>query len=125
VLPFVNISGEAPQDVLADAMTEAVISDLAKGSALRVVSRTSAMRYKGQAKALPEIARELGVSAVVEGSVVSAGGRVRVTAQLIDAGTDQHLWAQSYDRELKDVLALQEELARAIARAVEGTLAPR
>jgi TolB-like protein len=125
VLPFVNISGEAPQDVLADAMTEAVISDLAKGSALRVVSRTSTMRYKGQAKALPEIARELGVSAVVEGSVVSAGGRVRVTAQLIDAGTDQHLWAQSYDRELKDVLALQEELARAIAGAVEGTLAPR
>jgi TolB-like protein len=102
-----------------------VITDLARGSGLRVVSRTSVMRYKGVTKALPEIARELGVGAVVEGAVVRSGDRVRVTAQLIDAATDEHLWAQTFDRDVKNVLALQEELAQAISRAVQETLALR
>ena len=124
VLPFADLSTEAPRDFSADAMTEAVITDLASFRDLRVVSRTSVMRYKGMAKPLPEIARELGVQAVVEGSVVRAGGRVRVTAQLIDAATDEHIWARSFDRDVKDVLELQGELARAIAQAVAASLAP-
>jgi TolB-like protein len=124
VLPFADLSTEAPRDFPADAMTEAVITELAGFRDLRVVSRTSVMRYKGEARPLPEIARELGVQAVVEGSVVRAGDRVRVTAQLIDAATDEHIWARSFDRNVKDVLELQGELARAIAQAVAASLAP-
>ena len=105
------------QDFFADSLTEAIITDLAKVRALRVISRTSVMRYKGANRPLPEIARELGASAVVEGSVVRVGDRVRVTAQLIDATTDEHLWAESYERDLKDVLAVQDEVARRSPRA--------
>jgi TolB-like protein len=124
VLPFADLSADAPRDFSVDAMTEAVITDLAGFKDLRVVSRTSVMRYKGEARPLVEIARELGVSAVVEGSVLRAGDRVRVTAQLIDAATDEHIWARSFDRDAKDVLAVQDELARAISQAVAAALGP-
>ncbi len=106
-------------------MTEELISDLAKISALRVTSRTSVMRYKGSPKSLPEIAKELGVDAVVEGTVTRAGSQVKITAQLIDAVKDRHLWADSFQRELKDVLALQGEVARAIAGEIGVRLTPQ
>ena len=115
VLPLANLSGDPQQEYFADGMTEELITDLAQIGALRVSSRTSAMRYKGMQKLVPEIARELNVDAVVEGSVLRVGDRVRVTAQLIAAATDKHLWASSYERELRDVLTLQGEVARAIA----------
>src|SRR6266568_3209742 len=105
-------------------MTDALITELAQIGRLRVISRTSMMRYRATRKPLPEIARELNVEAVVEGTVVRVGPRVRVTAQLIHAPTDRHLWARSYDRELRDVLALQEEVARAIAQAVQVEVRP-
>jgi serine/threonine-protein kinase len=107
VLPLENLSGDPEQEYFADGMTEALITELSRFSALRVVSRTSVMRYKDTRAPLPEIGRELQVDAVVEGSVLKADGRVRVTAQLIDARTDRHLWAENYDRELQDILALQ------------------
>jgi tetratricopeptide (TPR) repeat protein len=106
-------------------MTEALITDLCKIGALKVISRTSAMRYKGSDKPLPEIARELGVDAVVEGSVQRVGERVRITAQLIHAQTDEHLWAESYDRDVQDVLALQSEVARSIAQEIRVKLTPQ
>ncbi len=122
VLPLDNLSGDPDQEYFADGMTEVLTSDLAKVSAIKVISRTSAMRYKGTDKPLPEIARELNVEGVVEGSVMRAGDRVRITAQLIEAGTDQHIWSESYERDLKDVLSLQSGVARAIAREIEVTL---
>ena len=125
VLPLANLSGDPQQEYFADGMTEELISDLAKISALRVTSRTSVMRYKGSTKSLPEIAKELGVDAVVEGSVTRAGSQVKITAQLIDAVKDRHLWADSFQRELKDVLALQGEVARAIAGEIGVRLTPR
>ena len=125
VLPLDNLSGDPAQDFFADGMTEALIADLAKIDGLRVISRTSAMRYKGARRPLPEIGAELGVDAVVEGAVVRAGGRVRITAQLIHAATDTHLWADSYDRDLSDVLTLQSEAARAIAAEIRIKLSPR
>src|SRR5207342_3618269 len=109
-------------DYFSDGMTDALITDLAAWPALRVISRQSVMRYKGSAKPLPEIARELGVEGVVEGSVARSAGRVRITAQLIHAPTDRHLWGHSYERQLEDVLALQGELSRAIAEEVRITL---
>ncbi len=115
VLPLANLSGDPQQDYFAEGMTEALIADLAKISSLRVISRTSVMRYKGSDKPLPQIAKELNVDAVIEGSVQRAGDRVRITAQLIHAPTDTHLWADSYERELRDVLTLQSEVAQAIA----------
>jgi eukaryotic-like serine/threonine-protein kinase len=115
VLPLANLSGDPQQEYFADGMTEELITVLSQIGALRVSSRTSAMRYKGTRKSLPEIARELGVDAVVEGSVLRVGDRVRITAQLIAAATDKHLWASSYDRDLRDVLALQGDVAQAIA----------
>lgn len=124
VLPLENFSGDAAQDYFADGMTEELTSDLAKIRALRVISRTSVMQYKGKHKAVPEIARELNVDAVVEGSVLRAGDRVRITAQLIDAAADRHLWSESYDRDLTNVLALQSEVARAIAEEVRAQLSP-
>ena len=125
VLPLANLSGDPQQEYFADGMTEELISDLAKVSALRVTSRTSVMRYKGSTKSLPEIAKELGVDAVVEGSVTRAGSQVKITAQLIDAARDRHLWADSFQRELKDVLALQGEVARAIAGEIGVRLTPQ
>ena len=125
VLPLVNLSRDPEQEYFADGMTEALITDLAQIGALRVISRTSAMRYKGTGRPLPEIARELNVDALVEGSVLRAGERVRITAQLIHAATDQHLWARSYERDLRDALALQAEVARAIAEEVQIKLTPQ
>ncbi|HYU42928.1 MAG TPA: hypothetical protein VEQ84_12335 [Vicinamibacteria bacterium] len=122
VLPLANLTGDASQDYFSDGMTDALITNLASWPALRVISRQSVMRYRGSTKPLPEIARELGVEGVVEGSVVRSGGRVRITAQLIHAPTDRHLWAHSYERRLEDVLALQADVARAIAEEVRITV---
>jgi TolB-like protein/Tfp pilus assembly protein PilF len=115
VLPLENLSGDPAQEYFADGMTESLISNLARIRALKVISRTSAMRYKGSPKSLPEIARELNVDAVIEGSVQRSGGRVRVTAQLIHAATEAHLWVRDYEPDLTDVLKLQSEVARAVA----------
>jgi TolB-like protein/Flp pilus assembly protein TadD len=125
VLPLKNLSGDPAQDYFADGMTEQLTTDLGQISGLRVISRTSAMRYKGPDKSLPEIARELHVDAVVEGSVERSGDQVRITAQLIDAPNDKHLWAKSYERDLRDVLTLQEEVAQAIANEVRIKLTPQ
>jgi TolB-like protein/Flp pilus assembly protein TadD len=125
ILPLENLSGDPQQEYFADGMTDELITDLGQISALRVISRTSAMTYKSTKKTLPEIAHELGVDAVVEGSVVREGDQVRITAQLIDARTDQHIWAQSYVRDLTSVLALQGEVAQAIADQVRINLTPQ
>ena len=124
VLPLENLSRDPDEEYFADSMTEAILTDLAKINALRVVSRTSVMRYKRTQKPLPEIAKELNVDAIVEGSVQRAGNRVRITAQLIHAATDQHLWAEAYERDLRDVLVLQDEVARNIAQQVRVKLTP-
>ena len=124
VLPLANLTGDPQQEYFADGMTETLILALAKIRALKIISRTSVMRYKHTAQRLPQIARELGVDAVVEGTVLLAGGRVRVTAQLIRARTDQHLWAASYDRDLGDVFALHADLARSIAAEVRAVVTP-
>ena len=118
VLPFQNLSGDSSQDYLADGLTEALVTDLAQIHALRVISRTSIWSYKGTTKKLPEIARELNVEAVVEGSVVRSGERVRVTAQLVAAPSDTHLWAQTYDGSMRDLLDLQSRVAQAIVEHV-------
>jgi serine/threonine protein kinase/tetratricopeptide (TPR) repeat protein len=125
VLPLANLSGDPEQDYFVDGMTEEMIMNLSKISALKVISRTSVMQYKGVKEPLPQIARELNVDAVVEGSVLKAQGRVRITAQLIDASTDRLLWAQSYDEDLKDVLALQAHVAQAIAAEIQVKLNPQ
>src|SRR5438445_3385708 len=124
VLPLENLSRDPQQEYFAEGLTEALITTLAKIGELRVVSRTSAMLYKGVRKPLREIARELEVDAIVEGTVLRAGRRVRVTAQLIDAPKEMHLWAESYERDLRDVLALQAEVAQAIAREIRVKLTP-
>jgi TolB-like protein/thioredoxin-like negative regulator of GroEL len=124
VLPLQNLSGDPRQDYFADSMTEELIADLGQVSASRVISRTSMMTYKGTTKTLPQIARELGVDTVVEGSVLRQGNQVRITAQLIDARTDHHLWARSYVRDLNDVLTLQAEVARTIADQVRIAVTP-
>jgi hypothetical protein len=103
-------------------MTEALIAELAQLKGVRVISRTSSMRYRGSRQALPEIARELGVTHIIEGSVARDKARVRVTAQLIEAASDRHIWAESYDRQDRDVLGIQAEVATAIAREVGGTV---
>ncbi len=125
VLPLENLSGDPSQEYFADAMTEELITELAKIGALRVISRTSTMRYKRVSKSLPEIARELNVDAIIEGSALRSGERVRITAQLVQAATDTHLWAESYERDLSDILALQKEVAGTIAREIEIKLTPR
>jgi TolB-like protein/tetratricopeptide (TPR) repeat protein len=124
VLPLRNLSGDPEQEYFADGMTEALITDLAKIGALKVIARHSAMRYKGTDLSSAEIASELGVDAVVEGSAQRVGGSVRIMAQLIDPRTEQALWAESYERDLENVLVLQGEVARAIAGEVVGTLTP-
>lgn len=125
VLPLENLSRDPEQEYFADGMTEELISELAKISALRVISRTSVMRYKGTKQPLPQIARELGVDALVEGAVVRAGDRVRVTANLVQALPEKHLWAQSYERNLRDILTLQSDVATAIAREIQVKLTPQ
>src|SRR5579862_1239431 len=124
VLPLDNLSGDASQNYFADGMTDELITDLAQISALRVISRTSVMAYKGARKPLPQIARELNVDAVVEGTVLRSGDQVRITAQLIEAPTDKHLWSQSYEGELRDALALQSKVAEAIADQIRISLTP-
>jgi TolB-like protein/tetratricopeptide (TPR) repeat protein len=124
VLPLRNISNDLTQEYFADGMTESIISDLARIKALRVISRTSIMTYKDSPKSLPDIARELNVDAVLEGSALLLGNRVRVSMQLVSARSDQTLWADRYDRELKDVLALQSELAQTVAREIAIQLSP-
>lgn len=125
VLPLDNLSGDPSEDFFVDGMTDQLITDLSKVASLRVISRTSVMHYKGTKKTLPEIARELHVDAIVEGSVVRSGQRVRVTAQLVEASTDQHLWADTYDRNLDDMLKLQGEVVDAIAQQVRAQLTPQ
>jgi TolB-like protein/DNA-binding winged helix-turn-helix (wHTH) protein/Tfp pilus assembly protein PilF len=125
VLPLTNLSGDLTQEFFSDGMTDALITDLAKMGSVKVISRTSVMRYKKTDKSLPEIARELNVDAIVEGTVQRSGDHVRITAQLINGSTDRHLWAGSYDRELRDVLALQNDVAMGIARQVETALGPQ
>lgn len=124
VLPLVNLSSDPDQQFFADGVTDELITSLAQISSLRVISRTSAMAYLGSHKPAAQIARELGVDALVEGSVVRSGNKVRITAQLIYAASDRHLWAQSYDRELSDVLTVQGEVARAIAESISLRLTP-
>jgi TolB-like protein/Tfp pilus assembly protein PilF len=125
VLPLENLSGDPDQEYFADGMTERLISELAKISGLqKVISRMSVMQYKEVRKPMPEIARELNVDAVVEGSVLILENRVRITAQLIHAPTDRHLWAEDYEYDLKDILTLQREVAKAIAREIKVQLTP-
>ncbi|HSE42114.1 MAG TPA: protein kinase, partial [Acidobacteriota bacterium] len=122
VLPLSNLSGLPEEDFFADGMTDTLITDLAKACPIKVISRTSVMLYKNTKKSLGEIARELGVDAVVEGSIFRAGDRVRISAQLVRAATDEHLWAERYDRKLEDVLGLQDDVVRAIIKEVNATL---
>ena len=122
VLPLESLSNDASQDYFADGMTDELISDLGQISALRVISRTSVMAYKRTNKPLPQIARELNVDAVVEGTVLHSGDQVRITAQLIEASSDKHLWSQSYEGELRDTLALQNQVARAVADQIRINL---
>jgi TolB-like protein/Flp pilus assembly protein TadD len=125
ILPLENLSGDSRQDYFADGITEELIADLGQVSALRVISRTSAMTYKGTKKTLPEIAQELRVDAIVEGSVVRERNEVRITVQLIDARTDTHIWARNYVRDLTSVLALQGEVAQAIADEISINVTPQ
>jgi TolB-like protein/Flp pilus assembly protein TadD len=124
VLPLENLSGDPTQEYFSDGMTEELIATLGKISALRVISRTSVMQYKGTKKPLPQIGKELNADALIEGSVLRAGDRVRITAQLIQASNDKHLWAETYDRDLRDVLTLQSEVAQAITREIRTTVTP-
>jgi TolB-like protein/DNA-binding winged helix-turn-helix (wHTH) protein/Flp pilus assembly protein TadD len=125
VLPLESLSGDASQDYFADGMTDELITDLGQISALRVISRTSVMPYKGVRKPLTQIARELNVDAVVEGTVLRSGNQVRITAQLIEARADKHLWAHDYEGDLQDTLALQNQVARAIAEHIRISLNPQ
>jgi TolB-like protein/Tfp pilus assembly protein PilF len=124
VLPLANLSGDPQQEYFADGMTEELTATLGKLRTLRVISRTSVMRYKKTDKSLPQIAKELNVDALIEGSVLRAGDRVRITAQLIQGSTDRHLWAETYERDLRDILALQSEVAQAITSEVKAQVAP-
>jgi TolB-like protein/DNA-binding winged helix-turn-helix (wHTH) protein/Tfp pilus assembly protein PilF len=124
VLPLQNLSGDPAQEYLADGFTEALVTDLAQVRSLRVISRTSSMRYKGTRASLPEIARQLNVDGVVEGSVARSNDRIRITVQLIQASTDRHLWADTYDGGPNDVLALQSMVARAVIQEIRAALTP-
>jgi TolB-like protein/DNA-binding winged helix-turn-helix (wHTH) protein/Tfp pilus assembly protein PilF len=124
VLPLENLSGDASQEYFSDGMTDELITELGQISGLRVISRTSIMTYKGAHKSLPQIAQELNVDAVVEGTVLRSGDQVRITAQLIEAAADKHLWAQSYEGKLHDMLALQKKVAQSIAEEIRIKLTP-
>ena len=124
VLPLDNLSNDSSQEYLADGMTDQLTTDLARASPLRVISRTSTMQYKGVHKSLPDIAAALNVDAAIEGSVLRSGGRVRITAQLLDARRDLHLWAQSYERDANDLIAMQDEVAQDIVHEIAATLQP-
>jgi TolB-like protein/DNA-binding winged helix-turn-helix (wHTH) protein len=122
VLPLANLSGDPEQEYFSDGMTEALISNLAKISALRVISRTSAMHYKDTRKTLPEIARELNVDALIEGSVIRSGDRLRITVQLVLGPSDRHLWSETYDRGLSDIFSVQDEIAANVGEALKVAL---
>ncbi len=124
VLPLGNLSGDAAQEYFADGMTEELITELSRIHALKVISRTSVMEYKGTKKHLPQIARELGVDGIVEGSVRREGDQVRITVQLLDGPNDRHLWSEDYQRELRGVLSMQREMAQAIAQQIRIKLTP-
>jgi adenylate cyclase len=125
VLPFVNMSGDADNEYFSDGISEEILNLLAKLPQLKVASRTSAFNFKGRQVGIPDVARELGVGTVLEGSVRRAGERVRITAQLIEAGSDSHLWSETYDREFKDVFAIQDDIAQSIVKALQVTLSPQ
>ena len=124
VLPLANMSGDPENEFFSDGVTEDILTHLTRVKGLRVTSRTSVMQYKGTTKTMPEVARELGVDSVLEGSIRVAGGQVRITVQLIDAASDDHLWAESYDRSLEDVFAVQSEVAESVASALRAELSP-
>ena len=124
VLPFANMSGDPEQEYFSDGITEDIITDLSKVSALAVTSRNSAFMFKGKHVDVPKVARELKVSHVLEGSVRKAGGRVRITAQLVDGSSNDHVWAERYDRDLNDIFALQDEISQAIVKALKLKLLP-
>ena len=124
VLPFANLNGDSEKEYFADGITDALITELGRIGSLRVISRQSTLHLKGSARALPEIAGEFGAQAVVEGSVLHAGDRVRITAQLLRMHPEEHVWAQSYERRMSDVLDIQREIARAIAERVQVVLTP-
>ena len=124
VLPFANMSGDPEQEYFSDGITEDVITDLSKVSALGIISRNSAFMYKGTHVDIPKVARDLNVSHVLEGSVRKAGGRVRISAQLVDAETNNHIWAERYDRDSSDIFALQDEISEAIVKALRLRLLP-
>ena len=125
VLPLENFSRDPEQQYFADGMTEELIASLARLRAVRIISRTSVMRFRGSTLSLPAIARQLGVDAIVEGSVQRSAGRMRITAQLIRAATEEHLWSQTYERDPRDAIALQDEVAGAIAREIQAQLSPQ
>jgi adenylate cyclase len=124
VLPFSNMSGDPEQEYFSDGISEDIITDLSKVSALGVIARNTAFTFKGKSVKVPDVARELGVSHVLEGSVRKAGGRVRITAQLIDGASGEHSWAERYDRDLTDIFALQDEISEAIVKALKLKLLP-
>src|SRR3982074_3232943 len=125
VLPLQNLSGDASQEYFADGMTEELITELSRIQALKVISRTSAMGYKGTKKHLPQIARELGADGILEGSVIREGNQVRITVQLLDGPNDRHLWSEDYQRELRGILTLQREMAHAIAQQIRVQFTPQ
>jgi adenylate cyclase len=124
VLPFQNMSGDAEQEYFSDGISEDITTDLSKISALGVIARNTAFTFKGQSVDICEVAKKLGVSHVLEGSVRKAGGRVRINAQLIDGTTGDHVWAERSDRELEDIFAIQDEISKAIVRALKLKLLP-
>jgi adenylate cyclase len=125
VLPFANMSGEAEQEYFSDGVTEDIITDLSKVSALEITSRNTAFTFKGKSISVADVARQLGVNHVLEGSVRKAGSRVRITAQLIEGASDSHIWAERYDRDLHDIFALQDEISQAIVSALKLKLLPQ
>jgi TolB-like protein/DNA-binding winged helix-turn-helix (wHTH) protein/Flp pilus assembly protein TadD len=125
VLPISNLSGDPAQDYFADGMTETLISGLARVGALRVISRTSVMQYKGSQKQVPDIGRELNVDAIIEGSVQRFGDRVKIDVKLVDASNERRIWSETYERQLSDILSLQNEIARSVTKAVQVTLTPQ
>jgi len=125
VLPLENLSGDPSQEYFADGITDALITELAQFSSFRVISRTSAMHYKGSRQPLPAIARELNVEAIVEGSVTRAGNRVRINVQLLEARSDRHLWAKAYDRDTSEIMSLQQDVANSIAHEIQAKLTPQ
>jgi len=125
VLPLVNISPDPGDEYFADGMTEELISALSNVSGLNVIARTSAMKYRGATKSVAEIGRELDIKTLLEGSVRKAGNKVRITVQLIDARSEEHLWAQAYDRDLEDIFAIQSDIAQRVARALRVQIVRR